>query len=212
MAGQLEAAMRPWNIGAWFTRVTRNNLDQLISFVSGKSIALVGNAQSLLCTHNNIDDHDIVVRMNRGFYVKDKVETIGKRTDILLTSGRAKSQELDLFLQKVSYVIWMSSAKRDSVNYRQLSQIYFYPIDWWDALYQELGHRPSTGCMGIDLFSRIVGTGEVHIYGFDFWRTPSSRWIVRKAGRHSNEIRVAHHNPAAEEAFAMRRIPTGLRH
>jgi hypothetical protein len=208
----MEAAMKPSNISAWFTRMTRNNLDRIASFVSGKNIALVGNAQSLLGASHNIDDHDIVVRMNRGFYVKDKVETIGKRTDILLTSGRAKSNELDLFLHQVRYVIWMSSIKRDSLNYRQLSQIYFYPLEWWDELYRELGYRPSTGCMGIDLFSRIVGTGEVHIYGFDFWRTPSSRWIVRRPGGHSNEIRVAHHNPAAEEAFAMRRIPAAFRH
>jgi hypothetical protein len=34
--------------------------------VCGKGVALVGNAQSLLTAHTDIDAHDIVVRMNRG--------------------------------------------------------------------------------------------------------------------------------------------------
>ena len=183
--------------------MSHEKLDQLASLVCGKSIALVGNAQSLLSAHTDIDAHDIVVRMNSGFFVKNNVDTIGKRTDVLLTSGRAKAKELDLFLAEVSYVIWMSPKKRETLIDKQLRLLSFYPLDWWVELHRELGHRPSTGCMGIDLFSRMVGTGEIHLDGFDFWRTPTS---------YTNEIRLGPHNPNAEEAFAIRRIPIAFHH
>jgi hypothetical protein len=183
--------------------MSQPKLDQLTLVVSGKSVALVGNAESLLEAQTNIDAHDIVVRMNRGFLVKNEVNTIGKRTDVLLTSGLMKAKDFDLFFAECPYVVWMSPKKRESLSDSQRRMLYFYPLNWWDDLCRELGHRPSTGCMGIDLFTRIVGTGEVHLYGFDFWRTPTS---------YSNRIRPGPHNPTAEEAFAKRRIPAAFHH
>jgi hypothetical protein len=97
----------------------------------------------------------------------------------------------------------MSPKKRETLIDRQLRMMYFYPLGWWDELNRDLGQRPSTGCMGIDLFSRIVGTGEIHLYGFDFWRTPTS---------YTNEVRLGPHNPTAEESFALRRIPLAFHH
>lgn len=185
------------------SEMEHSKLDRLASAVRGKSVALVGNAQSLLNARTDIDAHDVVVRMNRGFLVKNRVNTIGKRTDILLTSGLIKAKEFDLFLAEAPYVIWMSPNERETLSTSQLNRLYFYPLDWWDELTSELGHRPSTGCMGIDLFTRIVGRGAVHLYGFDFWRTPTS---------YSNRIRPGHHNPTAEEAFALRRIQAAFHH
>lgn len=182
--------------------MSQNKLDVLESLVSGKKVALVGNAQSQLRTYADIDEHDVVVRMNRGFFVKNDFDTIGKRTDVLLTSGLAKPAEIDLFLAEVSYVIWMSPKKREALSNRHLGAMYFYPLDWWDELYAQLGHRPSTGCMGIDLFSRIVGGGEIQLYGFDFWGTPTS---------YTNKIQPGPHSPTAEREFAMRRIPNAFK-
>jgi len=44
-------------------------LTQLQEVLRGKSIALVGNAASLYEGHHRIDDHDVVIRMNRGPFV-----------------------------------------------------------------------------------------------------------------------------------------------
>jgi hypothetical protein len=51
--------------------------------INGKTLALVGNAESIFTTYygEEIDNHDIVIRFNKGYITKPKSQ--GTKTDIL---------------------------------------------------------------------------------------------------------------------------------
>jgi hypothetical protein len=130
-------------------------------------------------------------------FVAKGTDRIGKRTDILLIS-RWDIHDTARILAEAPHVVWMSPNERDCLSRKQTQGLYFYPLEWWGALRDELGHRPSTGCSGIDLVSKLVGTGRIHLYGYDFWRTPTT---------YTGGIRPGPHNPQAEEQFARKRVP-----
>jgi hypothetical protein len=169
-------------------------LDTIESLLRGRSVALVGNAASLLQKHRNIDDHDVVVRINRGPFVPDPEKRAGSRTDILLISTFEGGQD---YLGAAPHVIWMTPRFRDEISRSRLRRLYFYPEPWWVELSQCVGARPSTGCMGIDLISKLIAPGELYLYGFDFWRTHTT---------YQGSNRPGPHNPAREEEFARSKV------
>lgn len=169
------------------------DLTTLKGLIQGKSVALVGNATSLFRKFRDIDSHDIVVRINKGPYILDKEGRAGRRTDVLLISGLLG----ETFLNAAPHVVWMTPKNRNRLGRREIRRMYFYPIEWWQELTAVVGARPSTGCMGIDLISRIIGEGEIFLYGFDFWRTPTV---------YTGKIKPGPHNPVAEEEFARSRV------
>jgi hypothetical protein len=133
--------------------------------------------------------------MNRGYYHSDGAgkKTI-KKTDILLVSTKHD----DAFLREVPIVVRMAPKKRHRVPLLTRPFMYFYPVRWWEELVEEIGSAPSTGCMGIDLLTRLVSPRQVSLFGFDFWKTPTS---------YTGESRPGPHDPKAEEAFARKRLP-----
>lgn len=165
------------------------DMAELRALVEGRSVALVGNASSLFEKHHPIDDHDIVIRMNRGPTTLDPRGTGGFRTDILLISGFAEQE----FIKTAEHVVYMTPKHRNKLPPDIRSRLYFYPTEWWSELESKIGARPSTGCMGIDLLSRLIGSGKIHLYGFDFWKTPTS---------YTGKIQLGPHNPSAEELYA----------
>lgn len=174
--------------------IIEHNISKIIC---DKNVALIGNAKSLLQDNSiDIDKYNVVVRINRGPDVAKRTTSIGKRTDILLISGF--ESKIDEFILRFPLVVWMSPSKRDLLTAEQIERLLFYPLEWWEELHTEVGTRPSTGCMGIDLLTRLMGKGELHLYGFDFWRSPTSYNGINRPGPHL---------PSAEEAFARRRIP-----
>ena len=169
-------------------------LEQLADVVVGKSVALVGNASSLFDKPRNIDAHDVVVRINNGPFSEDERGRAGRRTDVLLVSGMRGEKYLDC----APHVTWMTPKGRDKLTPAEASRMYFYPEEWWTELFREIGDRPSTGCMGIDMLSRLIGPGALYLYGFDFWKSPT--WYTGK-------IHLGPHNPSSEEVYARRQIP-----
>ena len=174
------------------------DIHDLGSRLQGRSIALVGNASSVTSEPPEAT-HDIIIRMNRGYYQLDGAgrRTI-KRTDILLVSTKHD----EVFLRDVPVVVRMTPKKRHRVPVLSRPLIYFYPLTWWEELVKEIGSAPSTGCMGIDLLTRLVPARQVSLFGFDFWKTPTS---------YTGESRPGPHNPKTEEAFARRRLPHAFR-
>lgn len=165
----------------------------LQALLQGRSIALVGNAASLFEGHHRIDDHDVVIRMNRGPFVLGDEGRAGTRTDILLVS-RFRGEE---YLSAAPHVVWMTPKYRKKLKPAEVQRLYFYPPAWWQEVVDQVGSRPSTGCMGIDLVSRLAGPGRIHLYGFDFWKSPTT---------YTGEIRPGPHSPDSEETFARTRI------
>lgn len=187
--------------------------------VRGKSVALVGNAASLLAappqripdrrdqrdelrpTRSPVDEHDVVVRINRGAHVAAKVGTIGARTDALFVSGARMAVGLHADRGRLAtppeHTVFMSG-KRLTLPPALTRAMTFYPLAWLDELADQLGAIPSTGAIGIDLVARLLGDGELHLYGFDFWRTGTT---------YNDRLKVGPHAPGREEAFARSRVP-----
>lgn len=172
-------------------------VDRTARLVRGRRVLLVGNAESLLTVGvPDVRAADVIVRMNRGGEMTRQHPILGTRTDILLISGFR--ERLDEFLDTNPQVVWMTPRWRDHLPADQVARLDFYPLEWWQALSDRLGHRPSTGCMGVDLLSRLVEGGELHLHGFDFWKTPT---------HYTGRSRPGPHSPEAEEAFARERVP-----
>ncbi|SFK97625.1 hypothetical protein SAMN04488004_105118 [Loktanella salsilacus] len=169
------------------------NLSALSEAMAGKSIALVGNASSFVETPKTLERHQFVIRMNKGAHIASEKGNL--RTDCLLISAfRGKK-----YLEAAPHVVWMTPKKRDELSVKEIAAMYFYPVPAWEELFAEIGDRPSTGCMGIDLISRRLRGGELWLYGFDFWQSPTT---------YTGVIRPGPHSPDAEERFARSRVPS----
>mgnify|MGYP000939954898 CR=1 FL=1 len=169
-------------------------LEELREMVSGRDVALVGNAQSLFSSPRPIDRHELVARINRGYRLDAaKAAMAGTRMDLLLTSW-FPGQVVREMLSACGHVAWMSPSGRDRLRRIDAGQMYFYPLEWHEELQRSLatGSRPSTGCMAIDLLMRLIGPGTVTLYGFDFWQSPT--W-------YTGEARPGPHSPSEEELF-----------
>ena len=156
------ASLRRWIA----ERRSRRALRELLASLDGKSVAIVGNATSLLAHRHGalIDGHDVVVRMNMGFPVDAAAQ--GTRFDLWCFSNyRATLQAPDGFVAPRS--VWMSPKFRD---WQGGIDCCFYPIADWRALRDQLGARPSVGAMTIDLVSR-ASPRQVTVIGFDFNRS-----------------------------------------
>lgn len=142
--------------------------------ISGKSIALVGNARSLGETKcgPGIDSCDLVVRLNAAPMAT--VASHGKRTSWLAASIFVPAARLRALQPKA--MLWMSPKGRwrAVARYGRRRPLSFYPLPWWRELSASLGgNRPSTGLMTIDLLHRIGGFGELRLFGFDFFASGS---------------------------------------
>ncbi|WP_170606511.1 hypothetical protein [Ruegeria arenilitoris] len=163
----------------------------LESLVRGRDIALVGNASSLFEAFRPIDEHQVVVRINRGVFLPPHRNEAGRRTDLLLVStdlGKVNYRE------KSDRIVWMSPSDREKISPSQARGYYFYRERWWKALKAEVGARPSTGCMGVDLLARL-GAGRLTLYGFDFWESETF---------YNGENRPGPHSPETEKKFVLK--------
>ncbi|NRQ14614.1 glycosyltransferase family 29 protein [Ensifer sesbaniae] len=155
-----------------------------------RSIAIVGNAASLLDANHGleIDDHEVIIRMNRG--LPTNPEKQGRRTSILAFS--VFPQIADIYDQfGADKLIWMSPKLRDEAPGDL--ELEFYSLERWETLHSKLGARPSVGAMVLDYVSTF-GSQSVNIYGFDFKRTTST---------YLEAPHIGPHNYQAEEAFCL---------
>jgi hypothetical protein len=172
-----------------------------------KTVALVGSAESLLSSDfgPDIDSHDIVVRINQGAFAALQPESTGLRTDFVfltLTGGTIRAKAMFLWKAKRSArrgVVLMSQKGRSLFGIDLAGFFLHYPASWQDALITQLGHRPSTGAMAVDLLTRTLASPEqLDLYGFDFFRTPD---IAH--GRN----RVVAHDPDVEKSYILGQVP-----
>lgn len=139
-----------------------------------RTVALVGNAHSILDQQRgmDIDRCDVVIRLNGAPQMAP--ESHGRRTTLLFTSSLlpvSRVRELQPQL-----LLWMSPKQRvrAAAAYGLIFPLQFYPRSWWDALKASIGgSRPSTGLMAIDLLLRIDSYTELSLFGFDFFQSQS---------------------------------------
>lgn len=170
-------------------------LEELQNYLKDKTIAIVGNAQSILeIKHPEIDASDVVIRINKGF-PQGKEKYLGSRTDILALAvplGMARIKEK--FNPKC--IIWIN-VKNANPTPVKTGNLFIYPQTFWDDLYCTLKSYPSTGCMVTDLILNRCNckAKKVFLYGFDFWKTGT--WYHRE----QNYYPPHPHNPKKEEAY-----------
>lgn len=139
----------------------------------GRSVALVGNAQSLLSLNHGaeIDSHDVVVRMNRGFVRSAAAQ--GARTDIVAFAADVPALRLALRARDAR-LLWCSPEVKElsyghlALNRRRLA---FAPRSVGEQLSMQLGGaRPSTGLLMVALLLDAE-PARLRLFGFDWKRT-----------------------------------------
>ena len=160
--------------------------DNLTEMVMGKTVALVGPAQSLKGMGAEIDAADVVVRMNRGFpAVSEEAHHCGQRTDILYhcmlekenCGGKIPWKELkeqNVFVCS-PYPDGVHPFNRDIVRFHGKNASRNLPFhamqrNLYLTLAKAVGTRPNTGiCAIVDLLAHRPAS--LKIYGMDFFAT-----------------------------------------
>ena len=147
------------------------NIEAFGEQIADRDIALVGNSEKLFNRVNPIDQHEIVIRINRAWAIPDeKRRYSGRKLDFLFDS--TEMDLIDSALREAGKgVVWMTPKKRSEIPAQAVERLYFYPEAWWEELMAKIGSRPSTGCMGVDLISRYIHKGHLTLYGFDFFQS-----------------------------------------
>jgi len=143
----------------------------LLDAVSGKRVALVGNARALAEADfgPEIDAADLVIRINRA--PMPDARSHGTRTDWLGLAVRLS--DADRARIGAGRYLWMSP-KRKRLDYATASSpgFYLHPLADYAALKAKLDAPPTTGAMLIELLARAPLT-SLTLYGFDFFASLS---------------------------------------
>jgi hypothetical protein len=143
----------------------------LLADLSGKHVALIGNARALAESHHGaaIDAADRVVRINLAPMTSPTSH--GTRTDWLALAVRLGTADRARIAP--GRILWMSH-KRKRLDWRTATSpgFYLHPLDDFAALKARLGAPPTTGAMMIDLIARSDMT-SLSLYGFDFFASLS---------------------------------------
>ena len=158
----------------WLLKLTRNSDRRMSKLIEGQTVAVVGNAKSLLETNYGtaIEAHDVIIRLNKGFVTKPSSQ--GTRTDMVgLTPELSEDETIERFqpetflmlIPKIRhYRLFGAAAVRGSL---------FYRFRYWLADRNLIGRRPSSGFMAISWLIRLGSAQSVTLYGFDFGATPT---------------------------------------
>lgn len=143
----------------------------LLRELAGKRVALVGNARALANGAQGaaIDDHDLVIRINRAPMPSPRSH--GTRTDWLaLGTPIGDADRARLSPQRTLWMPW----KRRRLDRRTAEGALFYLHPRADiaALRARLGAKPTTGALVIELLMRSE-LAALDLYGFDFFASRS---------------------------------------
>lgn len=162
----------------------------MLAALSGRSVALVGNARSLAngMAGAEIDAHDLVIRINRA--PMPSPTSHGSHTDWLALAVRMGAT--DLAALDPHLTLWMSHKRKRLPWAAVTRRFYLYPQAEIGRLWAKLGAQPTTGLMLIDLLAGSQAS-RIDLYGFDFFRSLS-------LSGHRAAAQVPH-DFAAERAF-----------
>ena len=136
-------------------------MERLLKDIKGKSVAIVGNAQSIFDKHNGneIDKHDFIIRFNKGFI--ELPSSQGTQTTLLMLGTNLERWKINLFNPK-----WVVNRSNKYDNFVD----YIIPNIDRKKIRDKLNAQPSTGFMAIDL-CLTAQAKTIDLYGFDFEKT-----------------------------------------
>ena len=131
-------------------------------YIKGKRIAIVGNAKSLFGKRQGeeIDNHDFVIRFNKGFLYKPQDQ--GSKTGLLILACVITPEEIAGY--KAQFVVNRSSSwKNNAITLANTERM---------LMKEMIGKQPSSGFIAIDICLHFKAK-SIDLYGFDFGRTPT---------------------------------------
>jgi len=144
------------------------NITEIQYFLNKKNICLLGNSRNILNNTKNIDNYDIICRINRGSPI-GKEKFIGSRTDVLFLSTKMEDTLIErIFTPK--YVVWITKDTTKNNNWIKQHVIKTPPEDWQEVK-DKLVALPSTGCTSIYFLIKHIDFETLDIYGFDFFKS-----------------------------------------
>ena len=143
----------------------------LMAELTGKSVAIVGNARSLSNQSHGakIDACDVVIRMHAAPLIAP--QSHGSKTTWLALGMPVDQSIIDA--RAPNRLLWMAK-KRKRVRHRIATAkgFYLHPKSDWDDMAKNLSAPPTTGAMLIDLTTRSDAS-EINLFGFDFFASLS---------------------------------------
>ena len=194
----------------WLSIRSKGKYDtQYNDLLKDKRVIIVGPSPSLVGSGKGkeIDDYDIVVRVNKGFPIEEGLQSdLGSRTDIHyhclhttpLCCGDVFYKEMkdeNVFLS-CPYPKYINSFYNDVTSFEKENKKWKLPFhcadtDYYIGVARMLGTRPNSGTMTImDLLSYDLK--ELHITGFtwfrDGWRKSYKKLSDKKFQEVSDEV------------------------
>ncbi len=164
----------------------KNSLNKLKKILENKKIALVGNSPKLLKKKNNIDDFDVVIRINL-LPLKKHKKYVGERCDIMMmSSGTTK-------LIDENYIKVYFSDKNSYIAKYGKGEIYTFPLKYHKYLTKKINARPTSGLMSIYLLTKLIKYPKITLFGFDHTHTS---WHANEFG---TNISSSRHNLISEK-------------
>lgn len=158
----------------WLIKLSRNSDERMRELIAGKSVAIVGNAKSLLATNHGpeIEAHDVIIRLNKGFVTAPASQ--GSRTDMVgLTPDLSEAETIERF-QPATFLMLIPKMRHYRLFGRTaVRQTLFYKFRYWLSDRNLIGRRPSSGYMAISWLVRLRAARSINLYGFDFGATPT---------------------------------------
>lgn len=137
----------------------------MLDWFKGKDVALVGSAGALFDQKYGaqIDQHEVVVRINRGVIIKDK-DAQGTKTDYWAVGKPKTVQDLidtHTYKGNIHLSVGDRGKKHPKIDY-------YIPMKTLNSLIGELGHKkPSSGLM-ILYHIYMSNPKSLSLYGFDW--------------------------------------------
>jgi len=189
------------------------DLDEALSPLKGKNIALVGNSSIPKRNAQWIDETDIVIRMNKGTPTR-ATECRGTKMDIL-TCGNIHPFNEVLPAGPLPTLWWFKYTFAGAKQIHQLAewikqdgrgdtQFFGFTQEMEVSLVRKLKHMnhrqrimPSTGLRLLDLLTNKSKCKSITTYGMNFWGLDGGNAISWTSGKSAHQ----HHSPKAEFAL-----------
>ena len=164
-------------------------MQRIKDLIKGKSVAIVGNAESIYNTYNKIDSHDVVIRSNYGYPRAGTYRHTGRRTDIVLFCYKF-STNTDMNIYKKFNPQYVVSLDHLADN-KGIDNYVIYPDEYINDIRNKVfksakDPHASTGLNSLDMCMRLGGYKDITLYGFDFFQTKD--WSTGGNGKRKSVV------------------------
>lgn len=190
------------------------NYSDIENYIKGKTVAIVGNASSILGSESGIfiDAHQVVIRMNFGYvwnphknrYVNAR--DLGTKTGIAAAGNAVNLLNAMDRYPNAKHLVHLSGMNRNETVVKKSNQFYLYPKEYWQSLKNVLTARPSSGMMVFDMVEKS-NPSHVTMYGFD-WKQTRTYYNDGLSGRQleSPSEPIGPHNWIAERQYIIGKV------